>query len=113
MCSPPSGLKPCLEASTAEMLRELAITFPTLWARPLADFAEDMADSPGLWTGAGIGRMQDGDPIINPLADGEGPYNGSMHGGFEAWLYVRGWSWQNYDGDAFFLLPLSTFAGPH
>ena len=103
------------ELSTDEMMKELTIVFPTLWKRPLSEFGSAYLHMSGVWTGAdGPHVMPDGDPIFNTLADGlEPPYtSGPIHDGFEAWLSNRGWSWENYDGATFWLLPLSAFAEP-
>lgn len=100
------------ELTTKEMLSDLTITFPTLWKRPLSEFGIARAGKSGVWTGSGGGDlMPDGEQIFCTLADGtESPYrNPPFHEAFEVWLSNRGWSWENYDGMTFFLLPNSSF----
>ena len=91
--------------TTDEMLAELSITFPRLWKRKLSEFGKDYAKAEGVWTGQDGDLMQDGNPIFNSLANGEPPYNGNVHEGFEAWLQNRGWYCECYDGCTYFLLP--------
>lgn len=99
-----------IEISTAAMLTELTITFPALWKRPLSDFGNGYAGQPGVWTGADSCHvMQDGDPIFFAAGIGAPPYNdGPVHEAFNAWLQARGWCWDRYDGDTFFLVPSKT-----
>ena len=95
--------------TTAQMMSELTITFPALWKRPLSEFGADYAGQEGVWTGGDGDKMQDGDPIFCSLANGEPPYNGSVHEGFEAWLANRGWGVDRYDGETYFLVPEAYF----
>ena len=50
--------------------------------------------------------MPDGMPIFFSLANGEPPYNGSVHEAFEAWLDRRGWYVETYDGATHHLRPV-------
>ena len=100
------------ELTTAQMLTELSITFPSLRKRPLSEFGHAYIGEPGVWTGTDGGHlMHDGEQIFNTLADGsEAPYwNPPIHEAFDAWLANRGWGWENYDGATIWLVPLSYF----
>lgn len=92
--------------STSVMLAELRITFPALWTRPLREHGDSFADMAGVWTGEDVGHlMQDGLPIFFGLANGEPPYDGTVHEAFIGWLARRGWHCERHDGDVYFLLP--------
>ena len=92
--------------TTDQLMTELTITFPSLWKRRLSEFGASYAGQAGVWTGQGTPhQMPDGSPIVFDLADGEPPYNGTVHEGFESWLDARGWYCERYDGDTYFLLP--------
>ena len=100
------------ELSTDNMLADIAIVFPTLWTRRLSEFGSDYAGQEGIWTGADGDCMPGGEPLFSTMANGEAPYNGPVHEGFERWLENRGWAWEQYDGATFFLIPISAFAEP-
>lgn len=92
------------------MLAELAVTFPGLFARPLEDFTRSYGEGRNWIQAAdGGGASIAGEPIFCSWANGEEPYDGSLHKGFIAWLEQRGWGHENYDGATYVLLPLADF----
>ena len=103
------------EMTTDQMLADLSITFPSLWKRRLSEFGPSYLGEPGVWTGIGRpSQMPDGYDIFSSLARGdEAPYwNPPVHEAFDAWLFNRGWGWDNYDGMTIWLVPLSYFSDP-
>ncbi len=99
-------------ANTAQMMAEIAITFPTLKVRPLREFSSGYANAEGIWTGADGDMMPDGYPIFATTDPDPDLYDGYVHTGFLAWLEARGWAYDAYDGGTYFLVPLSYFDEP-
>ena len=96
--------------SEREMLHELSIVFPALWARPLREFGPSAAGRLGVWTGPYPShRMPDGAPIF--LSSDE-VWCLAMNEGFERWLLIRGWTWRRFNRDVFWLVPSAHYYGP-
>lgn len=104
---------PGAELDEAQMIAELRTVFPTLWMRPLRDFAKRYECSEGIWTGSDVGaEMPDGIPIFDTCCADPDEYDGTVHQGFIAWLGRRGWYYDRYDGATYFLVPNSYFDEP-
>lgn len=93
--------------TTDQMLSELVITFPPLRVRLLREFGTAYAGAEGVWTGQDPTHlMPDGLPIFDDLAAGEPPYDGTVHGAFEAWMANRAWYVERYDDTTYLLRPI-------
>lgn len=105
---------PSATLSEAQMMAELRIVFPTLWMRPLWQFASRYKFSEGIWTGSDHHSvMPDGAPIFDASGHADPDnYIEPVHQGFIAWLERRGWAWDRYDDSTFFLVPNSYFDEP-
>ena len=93
--------------SEAALIADLRATFPGLPARPVREFGLRGFDH-GVWTGNDGAVMPDGEPIFDclqlGLVDG---YDGGIHEAFTAWLELRGWYIENYDGATFLIIPIA------
>lgn len=92
--------------SEEALLRDLLATYPGIHARPLQEFGAQGFDY-GVWSG-GEAEMPDGLPIFTTLMYGEPTHDGGVHTGFLAWLELRGWYVENYDGETYMIVPLQS-----
>ena len=93
--------------SEAALFADLRATFPSLPARPVREFGLRAFDH-GVWTGIDGAVMPDGLPIFDSMQHGfDGGYDGGIHEAFTAWLELRGWYIENYDGATFLIIPIA------
>lgn len=100
------------ELSTEEMLKDLAIVFPTLRAAPRSIHGVFSIGLPGVWVEYdGFAVMPDGELFLRqPAAEIlGGEASGQAHPAFSAWLANRGWTCEYQHGTTFFLVPANEF----
>lgn len=96
-------------ASREQMIADIELAFPGAFVRPLEQFTTAYGPE-GRWLQFAGNRGEiGGEPIYCSTADGEEPYDGYLHTGFIEWLANRGWGHECYDGESYFLLPISDF----
>ncbi len=89
------------------LVRQLNATFPGIGAR-LVD--HELAQQPGVCV-HGLAMMPDGLPVFSDLFADQLEYDGTLHTGFEAWLEMRGWYVEPYDGDRLDLVRIADADG--
>ena len=91
--------------SEEALLADLRATFPGLPARPVREFGVRIFHH-GVWTGDSCAVMPDGLPVFDQHGCEDG-YDGGIHEAFTAWLELRGWYIENYDGATFLIIPIA------
>lgn len=92
--------------SEAQLLAELPVAFPGIFARPLREFSKNEPQY-GVWTG-GEATTKNGHPLFCSYeCPDQRIYNGRVHVRLERFLEERGWYIEDYDGATFFILPIA------
>lgn len=87
------------------LLADVLATFPGIFARPLRQFSPRYAEAVGLWL-AGENNMPDGLPMFSTFLHDCDTHDCFVHKGFLAWLELRGWYIEAYDGATFLAFPI-------